>query len=72
MESKCPDETLRMRGMNLNLCILRMLEDTFLLGAAQLVLVILREKTLNALDLMSYEVEVKRKNDGSVPSMTSE
>ena len=34
MEHKCPDETLRMRGMNPNLCILRMLEDTFLLGAA--------------------------------------
>ena len=30
MESKCSDETLRMRGMNLNMCILRMLEDTFL------------------------------------------
>ena len=31
-----PNETLRMRGMNLNLCILRMLEDTFSLEAAQL------------------------------------
>ena len=29
MESKCPDETLRMRGMNLNLCLLYMFEDTF-------------------------------------------
>ena len=29
MESKCPDEILRMRGINLNLCILRMLEDIF-------------------------------------------
>ena len=27
MESKCPDKTLRMRGMNM--CILRMLENTF-------------------------------------------
>ena len=36
MENKCPDETSRMRGMNLNLCILRMLEDTFSLGAAQM------------------------------------
>ena len=35
MESKCPDETLCMRGMNLNLCILRMFEDTFSLGAAR-------------------------------------
>ena len=33
-ESKCSDEILRMYGINLNLCILRMLEDTFLLGAA--------------------------------------
>ena len=32
MESKCPDETLRMRGMNL--CILRMLEDTVSRDAA--------------------------------------
>ena len=36
IESKCPDETLRMRWMNLNLCILRMLEDTCSLGAAQM------------------------------------
>ena len=28
MVSKYPDETLCMRGMNLNLCFLRMLEDT--------------------------------------------
>ena len=34
MESKCPDETLRMRRMNLNQCILRMFKDTFSLGAA--------------------------------------
>ena len=32
MENKCPDKTLRMCGMNL--CILRMLEDTISLGAA--------------------------------------
>ena len=32
MESKYPDETLRMRGMNLNLCISRMFEDTFSRG----------------------------------------
>ena len=29
-----PDEKLRMRGMDLNLCILRMFEDTFSLGTA--------------------------------------
>ena len=28
MESKCREESLRMRGMNLNPCILRMFEDT--------------------------------------------
>ena len=32
MEGKCPDENLRMRGTNPNLCILRMLEDTFFLA----------------------------------------
>ena len=36
MEIKCPDETLRMRGMNLNMCILSMLEDTFSLDAAHI------------------------------------
>ena len=36
MESKCPDEALRMCVINLNLCLLRMLEDTFSLGAAHL------------------------------------
>ena len=35
MESKCPDETSRMRGMYMNLCILRRFEDTFPLCAAQ-------------------------------------
>ena len=35
MESKFPDETLRMRGMRLNLCILRMFKDTSL-GAAHI------------------------------------
>ena len=34
MESKCSDETLPKRGLNQNLYILHMLEDTFLLGAA--------------------------------------
>ena len=34
MESNCPDDFLRMRGINLNMCILRMFEDTFLLDAA--------------------------------------
>ena len=38
MESKCPDEILRMRGMNLNLRVLRMLEDTFSLGEAHIVI----------------------------------
>ena len=33
LESKCPDEILRMPGYNLNMYILRMLEVTFLLGA---------------------------------------
>ena len=37
MENKFPDETLHMRGMNLNLCILRMFEDTFSLGAVQMI-----------------------------------
>ena len=37
MESKCPDETLRMRGMNLNPCILRMLEGIVSFDAAQIV-----------------------------------
>ena len=36
MEGKCPYENLRMPGMNRNLCILSMLEDTLLLGAAHL------------------------------------
>ena len=35
MESKCLDETLRMRGMNLNRCILHMFDDNFSLTAAQ-------------------------------------
>ena len=34
MESKCPDETLRKRVMNVNLCFLCMLEDIHLFGAA--------------------------------------
>ena len=34
MESKCPDETLRMRRINLNVCMWRMLEGTFSLYAA--------------------------------------
>ena len=34
MESKYPDEKLLMRAMNLFLCILRMLEDVFSIGAA--------------------------------------
>ena len=29
MESKGPDEALRMHGMNMNLCILRMFENPF-------------------------------------------
>ena len=32
----CPDEILRMLGISLNLCLLRMLEDTFTHGASQL------------------------------------
>ena len=37
MESKYPDETLHMYRMNLNLCILRMFEDTFSLDVAHVV-----------------------------------
>ena len=33
---KCLDETLRMRGINLNLCILRTFEDTFSLEVAHI------------------------------------
>ena len=33
MESKCPDDTWCMRGMNLYLWVLRMFEDTFSLGS---------------------------------------
>ena len=29
VENNCPDENLRMRGMNLNLWILQMFENTF-------------------------------------------
>ena len=36
--SKDPDDTLRMRIINLNLCMLRMLEDTFSLDAAHIYL----------------------------------
>ena len=35
MERKCPGDTLYLHGNNLILCILRMLEDSFVLGAAQ-------------------------------------
>ena len=35
MESNCPDEIWRMRGMNLNLCILRMLENIFFFRLAR-------------------------------------
>ena len=41
MERKCPDETLRMREMNLHLCILHMLEDTFLLDVAHCMTIVL-------------------------------
>ena len=36
MASKCPDETLHMRKMSVNLCILRMFEDPFSLDVTQL------------------------------------
>ena len=36
MKSKCPDVTLGMRGANLNLPILQMFKDTFLLGAVHM------------------------------------
>ena len=50
MVSKCPDETLRMRAMNLNTCILRMLEDTFSLCAAPIIQYISR---------LEYRIEIK-------------
>ena len=34
MESNCPDETFHMRGMTLNLCTLRMFDNTFSLDVA--------------------------------------
>ena len=37
MESKCPDETLHMRGMNLILCILHILENISSLVAAHII-----------------------------------
>ena len=36
VESHCTDNTLRMRGIILNLCISYMLEDTFSLGAVNI------------------------------------
>ena len=36
MKSKCPDETLRMCGMNMNQFILRIFEDTLLLRVARI------------------------------------
>ena len=36
MESKYPHQTFRIRGMSLNLCILRMFEDAFMFGAAHI------------------------------------
>ena len=41
MESTDPDDTLRMRKMNLNLGILLMLKDRFLLGADHLILLLI-------------------------------
>ena len=38
LESKCTDETAHARGVNLNLCILRMFEDAVSLGTALIVL----------------------------------
>ena len=38
MDGKCPDQTLRMRGINLNLFTLRILEDTFSPCVAQIIL----------------------------------
>ena len=36
MESECPYETLRMRSMNVNLCKLRLIEDTFPVGISNM------------------------------------
>ena len=41
MGNKCPDQTLRMRGVNLNLYILSMFEDTVLLGAARIIQILI-------------------------------
>ena len=38
MESKCPDKTLHMRGMNLNLSILHMFRDTFSFGMGHILI----------------------------------
>ena len=37
MGSKCPDEILHMREVNLNLCILHMFKDTFSFGSAHII-----------------------------------
>ena len=46
-----PDETLRMRGMNLNLCILRMLEDSFSLGEVHLSIYFMTSVSLESFEL---------------------
>ena len=38
-ENKSPDENMRMRGLNLYLCILRMFGDTYSLGVANVILI---------------------------------
>ena len=47
MENKCPDKTLCMCGMNLNLCILRMFEDTFSLDTIHTVTMSMKRKHQN-------------------------
>ena len=60
MENKCPDKALRMSGMNLNLCILRMLEDTISLGAAYIDLVApMNIASLRGMDTLSRQTMLK-------------
>ena len=62
MESKYPDETLRMRGMNLNHCNWRMFEDTLarsiyfcLLFSIKLVLILIKAVCSSEHPLWSYQ-----------------
>ena len=58
MESKCPDETLRMRGMNLNLYIMRMFVNTFSLDAAHLVIMSIHYKLKQAVEMIRWKLMI--------------